>query len=75
MARYQICDYQEATNYQDPQLILPELLDEPWAEDCEGASFLIDTLTGEVVFSDAGEPEDATLARNYRPLVDLLNKE
>ena len=35
---------------------------------------LFDALTGEVVFRDGGEPEDQTLSRNLRPLVDLLNK-
>ncbi len=39
----------------------------------ECTSFLLDTKTATVVFSDAMEPEDATLDRALRPLVDLLN--
>lgn len=38
------------------------------------ASYLVDTNTNTIVFSDANiEPEDATLGRRLSPLVDLLN--
>lgn len=33
---------------------------------------LVDTVTGWVIFIE-GEPEDMTLRRDLRPLVDLLN--
>ena len=36
-------------------------------------SELVDTTTGEVVFHDGMEPEDATLYRDLGTLVDLLN--
>jgi hypothetical protein len=36
--------------------------------------FLVDRQTGEVVFTDSMEPEDATLTRDLKPLVKLVNK-
>jgi hypothetical protein len=35
---------------------------------------LRDLKTGQIVFYDGGEPEDQTLIRDLRDLVDLLNK-
>ena len=35
---------------------------------------LFDTLTGEVVFTDGGEPEDQLLCRDLSPLVAKLNE-
>jgi hypothetical protein len=35
--------------------------------------YLLDTKTGDLVFCDAMEPEDACLHRDLRPLVTLLN--
>ena len=35
---------------------------------------LVDRTTGEVVFNDAMEPEDAVLPRDLFPLVQLLNQ-
>jgi hypothetical protein len=35
---------------------------------------LLDTKTGQIVYQDGGEPEDMTLGRNLRGLVDLLNR-
>lgn len=35
---------------------------------------LVDTHTGEVVFDDCMQPEDALLVRDLKPLVVLLNK-
>ncbi len=35
---------------------------------------LVDTHTGEVVFNDCMQPEDALLVRDLKPLVVLLNK-
>lgn len=37
-------------------------------------SVLIDTKTDRIVFSDSMEPEDASLGRDLKPLVDLLNE-
>lgn len=36
-------------------------------------SYLLDTKTNDIVFSDRMEPEDATLGRDLRRLVNLLN--
>jgi hypothetical protein len=44
--------------------------------DDDGGGFwrLIDTATGEEVGTDSGEPEDKTLGRDLRWVVDLANK-
>lgn len=40
----------------------------------DGYYALKDNKTGEIVFEDGGEPEDASLVRTYAPLVRLLNR-
>lgn len=46
---------------------------EPW-HPYDEALYLLDTKTNKIVFCDRMEPEDATLGRALRPLVDLLNE-
>ena len=45
-----------------------------WVNDGSSNSVLIDTETGNEVFYDRMEPEDANLVRDLGPLVDLLNE-
>lgn len=66
MARFIVVD--EAEGYEDPEGFSEGV------EDWNFPSYLVDTKTNEIVFKDGGEPEDASLTRDYRRLVDLLNK-
>lgn len=68
MGRFTVLPWDDAKGYEDPDGLTD------FGHDLDYSSYLIDTETGEVVFCDASEPEDATLGRTYRPLVDLLNK-
>lgn len=66
--RFIVVDNDEAQNYADP-------FDYAYPNDHYDVSgFLVDTEKHEVVFCDYMEPEDATLGRDLRPLVDLLNE-
>lgn len=63
--RFKVVELEEAKEYDEYVC--------EWDEN-DGRSYLLDTKTNEIVFSDAMEPEDATLGRALKPLVDLLNK-
>lgn len=45
-----------------------------YSPDEELRNYLIDQRTGCIVYMDGGEPEDQTLRRDQRALVDLLNE-
>lgn len=69
MARFRVIDLEKL------KILAPNV-----AEDYEYSEwdtprlFLYDGINSMVVFDDAMEPEDASLDRDLRPLVDLLNK-
>jgi hypothetical protein len=74
----------ESTNYDERFVVIdferlseinPEQAEEyDYGWDRDYKSFLWDNQWEEVVFVDGGEPEDFTLDRRLKPLVDLLNK-
>jgi hypothetical protein len=70
MSRFIVADADEVLEkeYDDP-----EFLTEGYGHG-DSPSFLVDTKTNEVIWSDGMEPEDASLGRSLRPLVALLNK-
>lgn len=62
-------------SHDDPQAIHAnnyEALGLNW--DWRMCSVLLDTHTNGIVYVDEGEPEDQTLGRDQRVLVDLLNE-
>lgn len=64
--RYWICEWAAAARATNAEEYEPY---DAWDE----ASYLLDTKTNMIVFCDRMESEDATLNRDLRPLVDLLN--
>lgn len=69
MSRFIVIGYDDLPDYVGPDSWY--LDDDPDYDPC---SYLVDTNTNEIVYSDGGEPEDMYLNRNLSVFVDLLNK-
>lgn len=66
--RYKVVNLEEAAKHDGE---VAEMLE--WKSNWDDNLYLLDTKTGKIVFNDRMEPEDASLDRDLRPLVTLLN--